>query len=237
MGLLDSAASLGADLITGWVNNQYAEDRQNAAQNFSAQQYATRYQTTVKDMQAAGLNPMLAYGQAPGNSPGGVVASSNATPSLGSSYNQSTIASAQEANLAANTRKTNAEAFVTEEYGIKQAEANYQSTMANIGLTAAQQEKVRSETDNNIAQLRNIKLEGDRLVRAAELLYQQSNLAFTQQLSEGAKQDMLRAQARMMMAQTGLYNLDLKAADALGNSGRIAQQVKPFFDILRSLMR
>lgn len=41
-------------------------DQANA---FSAQQFATRYQTTVKDMEAAGLNPMLAYSQGGGSPP------------------------------------------------------------------------------------------------------------------------------------------------------------------------
>jgi len=43
-------------------------DRANA---FSAQQYATRYQTTVKDLSQAGLNPMLAYSQGAGSAPSG----------------------------------------------------------------------------------------------------------------------------------------------------------------------
>ena len=61
-------------LIGGERTNQAAADRAESAQNFSAQQYATRYQTTVKDLEAAGLNPMLAYSQGPGSSPTGVQA-------------------------------------------------------------------------------------------------------------------------------------------------------------------
>lgn len=36
---------------------------------WSANQYASRYQTMVNDLKAAGLNPMLAYSQSPGSAP------------------------------------------------------------------------------------------------------------------------------------------------------------------------
>ena len=49
--------------------NQKNWDIAQSNNEWSAQQYATRYQTTVKDLQASGLNPMLAYGQGPGTAP------------------------------------------------------------------------------------------------------------------------------------------------------------------------
>ncbi|QXP07886.1 MAG: DNA pilot protein [Arizlama microvirus] len=85
-------------LIGGNQTNQAAADRAESAQNFSAQQYATRYQTTVKDLEAAGLNPMLAYSQGPGTSPTGVQAPvSNALGGAMDSYNKGKATSAQSA--------------------------------------------------------------------------------------------------------------------------------------------
>jgi hypothetical protein len=52
--------------------NEANEAMMNQANAFSAQQFATRYQTTVKDLEAAGLNPMLAYGQGGGSPPSAV---------------------------------------------------------------------------------------------------------------------------------------------------------------------
>ena len=52
--------------------NQTNRDLANQANAFSANQFATRYQTTVKDLEAAGLNPMLAYGQGGGSPPSAV---------------------------------------------------------------------------------------------------------------------------------------------------------------------
>jgi hypothetical protein len=54
-----------ADLIGGIMTNNQSAANLNTANQFSAQQFATRYQTTVKDLEAAGLNPMLAYGATP----------------------------------------------------------------------------------------------------------------------------------------------------------------------------
>ena len=69
-GIDDALLAVGGKILGGIFDNSAAADRQEAAQSFSAQQYANRYQTQVADMKAAGLNPMLAYTQAPGNSPG-----------------------------------------------------------------------------------------------------------------------------------------------------------------------
>jgi hypothetical protein len=67
-----AAATLGAGAL-GFVGGLLTNDANKdiAAENnaWSAQQYATRYQTQVKDLQAAGLNPMLAYNQSPGTAP------------------------------------------------------------------------------------------------------------------------------------------------------------------------
>jgi len=50
---------------TNQANKEIAQEN-NA---WSAQQFATRYQTSVNDMQKAGLNPMLAYSQGGGSPP------------------------------------------------------------------------------------------------------------------------------------------------------------------------
>lgn len=107
--MFDSFASVGGDLLTGWMNNSAAMDRQTQAQDFSADQFARRYQITVGDLQKAGLNPMLAYMQGGGSPPSSSAAASSGTPPLGSTLNQSKLVTAQEANLNAQTVKANAD--------------------------------------------------------------------------------------------------------------------------------
>lgn len=60
--------------VSTWYTNRKAEKSQHEAQDFSAQQYATRYQTQAADMKKAGLNPMLAFSQSPGSAPQGQAA-------------------------------------------------------------------------------------------------------------------------------------------------------------------
>lgn len=78
------------------------------ANAFSAQQYASRYQTTVKDMQAAGLNPMLAYSQGAGSAPTGQQAQGieNSVSTAIEAHNkasQRSLANAQIENVNADT--------------------------------------------------------------------------------------------------------------------------------------
>jgi hypothetical protein len=79
------------------------------ANAFSAQQYANRYQTTVKDIQAAGLNPMLAYSQGAGSAPTGQQAQGieNSVATATEAHNRATqrnLATAQIANVGADTQ-------------------------------------------------------------------------------------------------------------------------------------
>lgn len=110
MSWIDTALSVGGGLLSGWMNNSAAMSRQHDAQDFSADQFAKRYQTTVKDLQSAGLNPMLAYSQGGGTPPSSAAASSSGYPDLGSSYLQSKMNSAQVAQVNAHTELVNEQA-------------------------------------------------------------------------------------------------------------------------------
>ena len=59
-GLGGSLLSGGLSLLGGIMTNESNQDIASEANAFSAEQYAKRYQTTVADMAAAGLNPVQA---------------------------------------------------------------------------------------------------------------------------------------------------------------------------------
>lgn len=72
-GIDDAAAATLATGALGFIGGQLTNSanaaRADASNQWSADQFATRYQTTVKDLEAAGLNPMLAYSQGGGSPP------------------------------------------------------------------------------------------------------------------------------------------------------------------------
>jgi len=225
-------------VIGGILDNIFAGNRQEDAQAFSAQQYATRYQTQVEDMKKAGLNPMLSASTGASGQPSGTVSSP------GNNFSNAGMQMAQIANIkaqtelnSANAAKARVEAEVASKFANPQAEANLNQTFATTGLTAAQSAKAKEETTNIVATLANIQDENLKIKRAAELLFQQANLASQQQLTESQRYNFVQAQTKHVIAQAGLANLDIDAAKAFDNIGREANQLKPILDMMRMILR
>lgn len=219
----------------GWLGaeqqNRRQADAAEAANTFSAQQFATRYQTTVADMQAAGLNPMLAYSQGGGSPPSGVQANvpANSGAAASSGYWASKVAQAQIQNTEADTTVKNAQAMLTEaQIGATGASAD--QSRASIAFMETQSRKILEE-------VKNIPTEGKRLHAMIDNLIHTADLAREQGQSQAQVRSNLEAITRKVAAETGLTLYDLQAAKDLGNLGREAGQVKPIFDILRSILR
>lgn len=126
IGLIGSEMTNQSNTDIANSANQAALLRQQEANAWSAQQYATRYQTTVKDLQEAGLNPMLAYGQGPGVAPTAQAAQVNVPASrVNSLANAAEGARSMSMNIAdlkmraEQVKATNAQTEVYRTQGIK----------------------------------------------------------------------------------------------------------------------
>lgn len=142
MGLLGAIGSIAGSLIGGGINdifNKTSADRsydmnrdmQKHDMAFQKEMRATAYQTTVEDMQKAGINPAVALSNGASQSQGGSSSASASAPSPNGTNvaetamnlksaqaqidNQTALTSADVANKNAQTMKTLTEAGYTEE--------------------------------------------------------------------------------------------------------------------------
>lgn len=78
---------IASSFATGLINNYFNRKATDHANDLNVQNYSQRYQLAVKDMQAAGLNPILAATSGIGGNIHGVSGFSSSVPSIGSEVN------------------------------------------------------------------------------------------------------------------------------------------------------
>lgn len=239
--IMGGLVSGGLGLLGSAFSNESNRDIASQANQFSAQQYATRYQTTVKDMQAAGLSPMLAYSQGAGNAPSGQVghAQQNVMSSALEGYqkstersmmqaqmdlvkNQSTKANQEMLESAARTKGIDLDNTFKQLYGQEKA----RQELYNLGGTA---DEIASRINLNTAQAAQATKNIDVMIQNIE----------TGRASEGQ----LRAQIEQLKAYTLNLNLDssekqamAKMWDTLGSGGAAAKTFVPFLQMLKSIL-
>jgi hypothetical protein len=171
----DGIVSAGIDFLSQERTNRQQAQQAQIAQGFSAEQAqkqmdfqermrATQYQTAVKDLQAAGLNPMLAYQQ------GGA-----GTPSGASAIGQQATFKSPTSNIS-NTLST---ALIGEDVALKRSQVevnqeNVRNLSADTAIKLLQDPKIRQETKNLIQ-------EEFRLREATALLSAQRTYANAQE--------------------------------------------------------
>lgn len=210
MGLL----SFAGDVLGGLLGNDAAEDRQNDAQAFSAQQFATRYQTQVADLKAAGLNPMLSYlnpatGQ-PSGSAGSVVPYGN----LGSNW------AAADRDIAS-ARQAEAQALLNESLG-KQAVKATEKIGAEISKLEADTNFVKGNTNVDVQQ-RTMSWLAKKLEYEAGIL----------QVDENRRAEFMQQTIQGLLNARKLEGFDISA---MKNSGNLAKNFGQYAPIVKIIL-
>jgi len=222
--LLNSVTSAFKGIGAPLMDNLFAQQRQNDAQAFSAQQYATRYQTQTEDMKKAGINPMLSVSSGAGSQP----TSSAASP--GSNFTQNRINTAQIANIEADTANKAAQG------DLYRAQANAQNASAGqsnamVGQINATVNKIAAEI-NKIKGDTNFDVQQDILEQTA---YQLSQLAYQnrqQGMTTAMQRQVIDQTVKKLIEETKLLNFDVKAAESLSNLGRTSKELQPFIQMI-----
>ena len=227
LGFMKSAPAIvgaGASLAGGLLSNRFNAQQAEMNRAFQADMSNTSYQRVMQDLEAAGLNPMLAIMQGGASTPLGNMASAFSNPGLDAS---SAFAAQQTAQAATDT-----------------AQATVKRTIQDIQHSRTDEDRLRALTQNLGQEYQNLVKTGWNLTEVGNHLRAQitqiaSQITLTDQqaILAMAQQELTRAQTGVAENQATLTGLDVEASTSLGNIGREASQLTPVLQFIVDVLR
>jgi len=198
----------GATLLGGHLQNQASARAAREQMDFQEEMSNTSYQRQVRDLEAAGINPMLVTKLGGASTPPGAMPSFVNPAAMASQ-----AFSAAESSSAAK----------------QQAETSERMTDEQIKNVNAMTEKIKEE-------IKNIPVEGERLRALVYQIARMEDLLNQQAYTEQDKQKMLKATVSKLGAETDLLVGSVEAMKALDNWGKQAEALRPIVEIIKSVI-
>lgn len=205
---ISSVIGSGLSYLGGQAQNAASAQAAREQMDFQREMSDTSYQRQIKDLEAAGVNPMLVTKLGGASTPPGAMPSF-VNPGFMAAQSFSALQSSQAAKQQAETAER---------------------------LSEPQIRQVEAATAKIIEEIKNIPLEGVRLQETAWMLFNQAKLYQEQGATQQQVRDQLIATVQKLTAETDLIKFDIKAAQLLDNLGREAKQLEPIVNILKMFL-
>lgn len=206
--------------------------RENTA--FQERMSNTAYQRQVKDLEAAGLNPMLAYVKGGGAStPTGTVLPMQNAVATGIASAESAARTARVPHeigkISADTATARAQMWLTQ----SQEALNFASAdqkRSHINFMENQVNKITQE-------IVNLKSDDERIKAAARQLTSSAALLDQQRLTDVQRENSIRWMAVKTMLEGDLLNLEKQAIESADNFAKEFKQYAPAISMILDIVR